>query len=99
MDQYELGVAMAVAHLAERRRHADRRHLARRMRGRTAGRQTRGPAAPSCCRITDLSDFLLAESLLAMGTLGDRIRRRLLLAGAGSRHSDDFVRIVRAEVR
>jgi len=44
MDQYELGVAMAVAHLAERRRHADRRRLARRIPGRTAGR--RGYHAP-----------------------------------------------------
>jgi hypothetical protein len=44
MDQYELGVAMAVAHLAERRRHADRWRLARRIPGRTAGR--RGNHAP-----------------------------------------------------
>jgi hypothetical protein len=44
MDQYELGVAMAVSHLAERRRHVDRRRLARRIPGRTAGR--RGYHAP-----------------------------------------------------
>jgi hypothetical protein len=37
MDQYELGVAMAVPHLSELRRHAERRRLARRIPGRTAG--------------------------------------------------------------
>jgi hypothetical protein len=31
MDQYELGVAMAAAHLAELRRNADRWRLARRI--------------------------------------------------------------------
>jgi hypothetical protein len=34
MDQYELGVAIAMAHLAELRRHADRRRLANRILGR-----------------------------------------------------------------
>jgi hypothetical protein len=38
MDQYELGVALAVAHLTELRRHADRR-LAGRVPGRTARRR------------------------------------------------------------
>jgi hypothetical protein len=37
MDHYELGVAMAAAHLAELHRQADRRRLARRIPGRTAG--------------------------------------------------------------
>jgi uncharacterized protein YciI len=47
MDQYELGVAMAVAHLAELRRHDDRRRLARRIPGRTAGRRgNRAPGSP-----------------------------------------------------
>lgn len=41
-DQYEPGVAMAVAHLAERRRHADRRRLARRIAGRTPHQDRHG---------------------------------------------------------
>jgi hypothetical protein len=46
MDQYELGVALAVAHLAELRRHADRR-LAGRVPGRTARRRdNRAPGLP-----------------------------------------------------
>jgi hypothetical protein len=44
MDQYELGVAMAVTHMAELRRQADRWRLGRRIPGRTAGR--RGDRAP-----------------------------------------------------
>jgi hypothetical protein len=47
MDQYELGVAMAVAHLAELRRQADRRRLASRIPGRTAGRRGDKPQGPS----------------------------------------------------
>src|SRR5215217_3910741 len=39
MDQYELGVAMAAAHIAELRRDADRWRLARRIPGRIAGRR------------------------------------------------------------
>jgi hypothetical protein len=47
MDQYELGVAMAAAHLAELRRQADRWRLARRIPGRTAGRRgNRMPGSP-----------------------------------------------------
>jgi hypothetical protein len=47
MDQYELGVAMAVAHLAELRRHAEQRRLASRIPGRTAGRRgNRVPGSP-----------------------------------------------------
>jgi hypothetical protein len=47
MDQYELGVAMAVAHLAELRRQADQWRLARRSPGRTAGhRGNRTPGSP-----------------------------------------------------
>jgi hypothetical protein len=38
MDQYELGVAMAVAHLAELHRQADRRRPTGRLPGRTRGR-------------------------------------------------------------
>jgi hypothetical protein len=39
MDHYELGVALAVAHLAELHRQADRRRLASRIPGRTADRR------------------------------------------------------------
>jgi hypothetical protein len=39
MDHDEPGVATAVAHLAELRRHAGRWRLARRMPGRSAGRR------------------------------------------------------------
>jgi hypothetical protein len=47
MDQYELGVAMAAAHLAELRRQADRRRLASRIPGRIAGRRrNRTPGWP-----------------------------------------------------
>jgi hypothetical protein len=47
MDQYELGVAMAAAHLAELRRNADRWRLARRIPGRIAGRRrNRTPGWP-----------------------------------------------------
>jgi hypothetical protein len=47
MDQYELGVAMAAAHLAELRRQADRWRLARRIPGRIAGRRrNRTPGWP-----------------------------------------------------
>jgi hypothetical protein len=47
MDHYELGVAMAVAHLAELHRHADHRRLAGRIPGRTAGRRgNRTPGSP-----------------------------------------------------
>jgi hypothetical protein len=47
MDQYELGVAMAAAHLAELRRQADRWRLARRIPGWTAGRRgNRTPGSP-----------------------------------------------------
>jgi hypothetical protein len=43
MDHYELGVALAVAHLAELQRQDDRRRLARRIPGRTAGRRGDSP--------------------------------------------------------
>jgi hypothetical protein len=43
MDHYELGVALAVAHLAELQRKDDRRRLARRIPGRTAGRRGDSP--------------------------------------------------------
>jgi hypothetical protein len=47
MNHYELSVAMVVAHLAELRRHADQRRLARRLPGRTAGRRgNRAPRSP-----------------------------------------------------
>jgi hypothetical protein len=47
MDQYELGVAMVVTHIAELRRQADRWRLARRSPGRTAGRRgIRTPGSP-----------------------------------------------------
>ena len=47
MDQYELGVAMAMERLAELRRDADRWRLARRIPGRTAGRRgNRTPGSP-----------------------------------------------------
>jgi hypothetical protein len=47
MDQYELGVALAVAHLAELRRHGDRWRLAGRIPGRTARRRGNGtPGSP-----------------------------------------------------
>ena len=47
MDHYELGVAMAVTHLAELHRHADHRRLAGRIPGRTAGRRgNRTPGSP-----------------------------------------------------
>jgi hypothetical protein len=49
MDHYELGVALAVAHLAELHRQADRRRLASRIPGRTAGR--RGDRAPGSRRV------------------------------------------------
>jgi len=39
MDHYELGVALAAAHLAELHRQADRRRQARRIPGCTAGRR------------------------------------------------------------
>jgi hypothetical protein len=47
MDQYELGVALAAARIAELRRHADRRRLAGRIPGRTARRRgNRTPGSP-----------------------------------------------------
>jgi hypothetical protein len=47
MDHYELGVALAVAHLAELHRQADRRRLASRIPRRTAGRRgDRPPGSP-----------------------------------------------------
>ena len=47
MDQYELGVALAVARIAELRRHADRWRLAGRIPGRTARRRgNRTPGSP-----------------------------------------------------
>jgi hypothetical protein len=47
MDQYELGVAMVVTHIAELRRQADRWRLARRSPDRTAGRRSiRTPGSP-----------------------------------------------------
>jgi len=47
MDHYELGVALAVAHLAELHRQADRRRLASRIPGRAAGRRgDRPPGSP-----------------------------------------------------
>jgi hypothetical protein len=47
MDQYELGVALAVARIAELRRHADRWRLAGRIPGRTARRRgNRMPGSP-----------------------------------------------------
>jgi hypothetical protein len=49
MDHYELGVALAAAHLAELHRQADRRRLASRLPGRTAGR--RGDRAPGSPRV------------------------------------------------
>jgi hypothetical protein len=49
MDHYELGVALAVAHLAELRRQADRRRLTSRIPGRTAAR--RGDRAPESPRV------------------------------------------------
>jgi DHA2 family multidrug resistance protein-like MFS transporter len=43
------------------------------------------PSSTQLLWITDIYGFLLAGSLLTMGTLGDRIgRRRLLLAGAAA---------------
>jgi hypothetical protein len=51
MDQYQLGVAFAAAHLAELRRQADRRRLASRIPGRTAGRcGDRAPGSPRVLR-------------------------------------------------
>jgi hypothetical protein len=49
MDNYEPGVWMAVAHLAELHRQADRRRLASRIPGRAAGR--RGDRAPGSSRV------------------------------------------------
>jgi hypothetical protein len=47
MDQYELGVALAAARIAELRRHADRWRLAGRIPGRTARRRgNRTPGSP-----------------------------------------------------
>jgi hypothetical protein len=47
MDQYELGVAMALTHLAELRGHAEQRCLGRRLPGRTADRHgDRAPGSP-----------------------------------------------------
>jgi hypothetical protein len=47
MDRYELGVALAVTHLAELHRQADRRRLSGRVSGRTAGRRgNRTPGSP-----------------------------------------------------
>jgi hypothetical protein len=43
MDQYELGVAFAAAHLAGLRRQADRRRLASRVPGPTAGQHHHEP--------------------------------------------------------
>jgi hypothetical protein len=59
MDHFELGVAMAVAHLAELRRHADRR-LAGRVPGRTARR--RGNRTPGSPRVLGLADHAVAAS-------------------------------------
>jgi DHA2 family multidrug resistance protein-like MFS transporter len=43
------------------------------------------PTTSELLWITDIYGFLLAGSLITMGTLGDRIgRRRLLLLGAGA---------------
>src|SRR4029453_14867907 len=43
------------------------------------------PSSTPLLWITDIYGFLLAGSLITMGTLGDRIgRRRLLLAGAAA---------------
>jgi hypothetical protein len=47
MDHYEPGVWMAVAHLAELHRQADRRRLASRIPGRAAGRRGDSPPGPS----------------------------------------------------
>jgi hypothetical protein len=46
MDHYELGVALAVAHLAELHRQADRRRLASRSPGRTERRCGDRPPGP-----------------------------------------------------
>jgi len=43
MDHYELGIALAVAHLAELHPQADRRRLASRIPGRTARRHRDSP--------------------------------------------------------
>jgi hypothetical protein len=43
MDQYQLGVALAAAHLAGLRRQADRRRLASRVPGPTAGQHHHEP--------------------------------------------------------
>jgi DHA2 family multidrug resistance protein-like MFS transporter len=43
------------------------------------------PSSAQLLWITDIYGFLVAGSLITMGTLGDRIgRRRLLLIGAGA---------------
>jgi hypothetical protein len=46
MDNYEPGVWMAVAHLAELHRQADRRRLASRIPGRATGRREDRPPGP-----------------------------------------------------
>jgi hypothetical protein len=62
MDQYQLGVALAVSRIAELRRRADRRRLASLIPGRTAGQHHHEPGVfdadhcQACARQAGLLD-------------------------------------------
>lgn len=69
MDHYELGVALAVAHLAELHRQADRRRLASRIPGRTAGRcGDRAPGPRLLGRGVQAAECAVAAGALGRGT-------------------------------
>jgi hypothetical protein len=78
MDHFEPGVWMAVAHLAELHRQADRRRLASRIPGRAAGR--RGDRAPGSPRVLGRRG-LAAERAAAAGGPGRATGEGAMLAG------------------
>jgi hypothetical protein len=78
MDHYELSVALAVAHLTELHRQADRRRLASRIPGRTAGR--RGDQAPGSSRVLGRHGQA-AERAVAASGLGRETEEGAMLVG------------------
>jgi hypothetical protein len=78
MDHYELGVALAVAHRAELHRQADRRRLASRIPGRTAGR--RGDRAPGSPRLLGRG-VQAADRAVAAGGPGRGTEEGAMLVG------------------
>jgi hypothetical protein len=77
MDRYDLGVALAVAHLAELRRQTDRWRLNRRVPGRTAGR--RGKRAPGSPRVLGGNGQAADRMVAANGPRPETEQRAMLV--------------------